>query len=133
MELTTWPMTTLGIVAAVCQVLAHLAMWDDGRPDRETRVQRYVTGTLLIFLAYAIGWSLDTSIHPVTGLAQIIFWSGLATWLCYELRRRADRGETKDAAARLIGRLEEELGSDIPDTHEGTERPGYGDGRPGAD
>lgn len=118
MELATWPMVALGIIGGICQVFAHILMWDDGRPDTETRVARYVTGTTIIWLAFSVGYVIDPTIHPVTGLGQIIGWSFLAVWGCYEFRRRMERRTAKDAAARLIGQLEKELGDDVPNADE---------------
>jgi hypothetical protein len=92
-------MLALGIVAAVCQVLAHLLMVDAARPERNP-VARYTVGCLVIFFVFWVGYELDHRQHPVSGVGYVILMSGIGTAACYYVRDRQRpraTGDTPDA------------------------------------
>ncbi len=82
----TWPMLTMGIIAAALQIGAHLLMYGDGDVQRNL-IARYTAGTAIIGLCFSGGIALDNRANPITGFWYVAGCSGVAVWACWEWRR----------------------------------------------
>lgn len=85
--LLTWATTALGLIGFGAQMIAHVLMWEDGRPERAP-TPRYAVGLFIVGLCFSAGLALDGRQDPIAAFWYNAILSGAATGACYEWRRR---------------------------------------------
>lgn len=73
-------MATAGLIAALCQFAAHHLMRERRYKTPRTR---YVVGSAIVLVCFAIGWAVDPSQHPTIALLYIYAASYVGTRVGY--------------------------------------------------
>jgi hypothetical protein len=83
----TWATCACGLIGFGLQIVAHILMWEGGKPERAP-VARYAVGLCIVGLGFSIGMALDWRQESIIAFWYHALMGGAATGLCYELRRR---------------------------------------------
>ncbi len=97
--LLTSEMFAAGMIAAVCQAVAHLLM---KRRTYITPIPRYAVGVTLALVPWSAALAANRLQEPIVGVWFVFGASGFATWLAYELDKKQP---TEADAERLASYL----------------------------